>query len=408
MNPPSAFSLRRIAVAAFGPSLLFGLGEGAILPVIALSARDLGASVPTAALLVMLIGAGAMISNIPASMLTMHRGERWAIVAAALWCAAAMAMSAWTSHLWLFAIGCLMVGMAQGVFGLARQSYLTEAVPVEYRARALSTLGGVMRIGMFVGPFIGAAAIVRFGLAGAYGVGVVALLLAAVVAARLPDLQVEGHEAAGGAAPGTAAPAPTWLGTLRDHRHVLLTLGFGVALVAAVRSSRQAIIPLWADHLALEPSVASLIFGVAAGIEMLLFYPAGRVMDRKGRTWVAVPSMVLMGVALLLTPLASGATTLLVAACLIGIGNGISSGLIMTIGADHSPRVGRAHFLGVWRLLTDIGAACGPALLSAVAAALSLGAAIAVTGLMALAGAVQLGYWLPRASPGRPHGKPGD
>ena len=28
------FTLRRIAIAAFGPSLLFGLGEGAILPVI--------------------------------------------------------------------------------------------------------------------------------------------------------------------------------------------------------------------------------------------------------------------------------------------------------------------------------------------------------------------------------------
>ena len=40
------FSLRSIAVPAFGPALMFGLGEGAILPVVALSARDLGASVP--------------------------------------------------------------------------------------------------------------------------------------------------------------------------------------------------------------------------------------------------------------------------------------------------------------------------------------------------------------------------
>src|SRR5690606_27409644 len=41
--PPSSdsFSLARIALPAFGPSLLFGLGEGAIYPVLALSARDL-------------------------------------------------------------------------------------------------------------------------------------------------------------------------------------------------------------------------------------------------------------------------------------------------------------------------------------------------------------------------------
>ena len=99
-----------------------------------------------------------------------------------------------------------------------------------------------------------------------------------------------------------------------------------------------------------------------------------------------------------------GATTLLLAASAIGFGNGIGSGMIMTIGADHSPRTGRAHFLGVWRLMSDIGSSCGPAVLSFLAATLSLGAGIAVLGLMALAAAVQLGYWIPRARSG---GSPG-
>ena len=86
-STPEPFSLRSIAVSAFGPSLLFGIGEGAILPVVPLTARDLGASVPTAALIVTLIGIGSLVSNIPASLITMHRGERWAIVAAAVWSA---------------------------------------------------------------------------------------------------------------------------------------------------------------------------------------------------------------------------------------------------------------------------------------------------------------------------------
>jgi hypothetical protein len=42
----SSFSLRRIAVPAFGPSLLFGLGEGAILPIVPLTARELGPRCP--------------------------------------------------------------------------------------------------------------------------------------------------------------------------------------------------------------------------------------------------------------------------------------------------------------------------------------------------------------------------
>lgn len=387
-SPP--FSLRRIALPAYGPSLLFGLGEGAILPAIPLGARELGASVPTAALAVMLIGLGSLLCNIPASLITLHRGERWALVAAALWCALAMALCAWTTHLGLFALGCFMIGMAQAVFSLARQSWLTEAVPVAYRARALSTLGGVMRIGMFIGPFIAAAAIHRFGLAGAWVVGVAALLVAAAVSARLPELQAEAE------APAVPSAAPTLRSTLRDHRQVFLTLGIGVMLVSAVRATRQAVIPLWADHLALEASVAAMIFGLANGIDMLVFYPAGKLMDQKGRLWVVLPCTLIMGLALLLMPLSQGATGLLLAAALLGFGNGIGSGMVMTLGADHSPRIGRAHFLGIWRLMADIGGSCGPALLSLLAASLSLGAGIALSGLLAFAAAIQLGYWIPR------------
>ncbi|MFT3818251.1 MAG: MFS transporter [Rubrivivax sp.] len=393
---PQPFSLRRIALPAFGPSLLFGIGEGAILPVVPLTARELGASTSIAALAVALIGVGSLINTLPASLITQRRGERSAIVLAAVWAALAFALCAWTAQLALFGLGCLMVGMSQAVFNLARQSYLTEAVPMHYRARAMSTLGGVMRIGLFIGPFIGAAAIHAAGLTGAYVVGIAAVAVAAVVASRLPDL----HAAAPAAAPdGLPAAPPTLASILRDHRRVFLTLGVGVLLVSAVRASRQAVIPLWADHLAIAPSVAALIYGLSGGIDMLVFYPAGKLMDRKGRRWVAVPSMLIMGAALLLTPLAQGAGTLLLAALVIGFGNGIGSGLIMTIGADQSPRVGRAHFLGLWRLMSDLGATGGPALLSLLAATLTLGSGIALAGLLALAAAAQLGYWIPRLGP---------
>jgi len=401
-SPAPDFSLRKIAIPAFGPSLLFGLGEGAILPIIPLTARDLGASVSTAALIVALISIGSLLNNIPASLITMRWGERWAIVAAGVWSGIGMALCVWTSHLAPFAIGCLMVGMSQAVYNLARQSYMTEAVPIMYRARALSTLGGVMRIGMFAGPFMAAAAVHAFGLSAAYVVGIVAVLAAAVIGARIPDLEAPPLP------PGHAAPAAITLGsTLKDYRRIFLTLGLGVVLVSAVRASRQAVIPLWAEHLALAPAVASLIYGLAGGIDMLVFYPAGKVMDRKGRRWVAVPSMLIMGAAMLLMPLSTGFVTLLIAALAIGFGNGIGSGLIMTLGADHSPRHGRAHFLGVWRLMSDIGSSCGPALLSFLAASLSLAAGIAATGLIGLVAAGALAWWIPgrRAATDQVQGK---
>ena len=392
----AAFSLRRIAVSAFGPSLLFGLGEGAILPVLPLTARALGASVPLTALLVALIGIGSLVSNIPASLITMHRGERWAIVAGALWCALAMALCGWSGHLGLFAIGCFMVGMSQAIFTLARQSYLTEVVPIAFRARAMSTLGGTMRIGMFIGPFVAAAAIHRFGLVGAYGVGIAALLVSGVVAARMPDL--EAGYGARRRIPSSRNPrAPTILSTLRDNRHVFVTLGIGILLVSAVRTTRQTVIPLWADQLALTPSVTSIIYGLAGGVDMLLFYPAGKVMDRMGRRWVVVPSLVIMGAGT--AGLATDQRRHDAAAGRDGdrVRQRHRLGHDDDAGRRPFATQGARAFPG--RLAPDGGRGRAPAgrrLLSLLAATLTLGAGIAVTGLLAFLAAGQLAYWIPR------------
>ena len=388
------FDFRKIAVAAFGPSLLFGLGEGAILPVIALSARDLGSSVALAALIVTLLGVGSLLSNIPASIITTRYGERGAIVGAAIWCALGMLICVAVHNIWAFAAGIFMVGMSASVFGLARQSYLTEVVPIEYRARALSTLGGVMRIGFFIGPFLAAALIHFVGIDGAYWVGIASMVLAAVVAGGIPDLPHHAVIVEGAA--GTREAGPTVRAITAAHMPIFVTLGVGVLLVSAVRASRQVVIPLWADHIGLEATVTSLIYGVSGAIDMLVFYPAGKVMDQKGRNWVAVPSMAIMGTALVLTPFTHGTLTLLLAALLIGFGNGIGSGMIMTLGADYSPSPGRAHFLGIWRLISDIGSSCGPALLSGVTAVVSLAAGIWATGLVGFAAAAVLWYWIPR------------
>ena len=388
------FSLRSIAVPAFGPALMFSVGEGAILPVVALSARDLGASVAGAALIVTLIGLGSWFFNLPASLITLKFGERWAIVGAAGASAVALAGAAvaplFPGGIWVLAAAMVVVGMAASVFSLARQKYLTEAVPVMLRARALSTLGGVTRIGIFIGPFVGAAVMQFAGITGAYWVGVVAMAAAAAVSLRIPDLEVPPP------ADGVSPQQPTLRSVAVSHAGVFLTVGAGVLLLSALRASRQAVIPLWADHLGMDATRAALIYGISGAIDMLVFYPAGKLMDRKGRLWVAVPSTLIMGTAMVHIPLSTGFVSLMLAALLIGFGNGISSGLNMTLGADFSPDNGRGQFLGIWRFMADAGATGGPVLLSAVTAVASLGAGVAATGVTGFAAAAVFAVTIPR------------
>jgi MFS family permease len=254
----------------------------------------------------------------------------------------------------------------------------------------MSTLGGVYRIGLFIGPFIGGAVVAVTGLWGAYAVHILAAIIAAGVLAAVKDLSEKPEHRPD--APTTAALASV----VREQRSVLSTLGVGVLLVSAVRATRQVAIPLWGQHLGLSPATISVIFGISGAVDMLLFYPAGKIMDHFGRLWIAVPSALALGVSLALVPATTTAVSLTIVGLLMGVGNGMSSGIVMTLGADLAPAEQRAVFLGVWRLFSDTGNGAGPFVVAGVTATATLGAGIIAMGVAGVLGAGWLGYWIPR------------
>jgi MFS family permease len=160
-------------------------------------------------------------------------------------------------------------------------------------------------------------------------------------------------------------------------------------------------VPLWAESVGLSPAQTALVFGVSGAVDMLLFYPSGWLMDRHGRVAAAVPSMLILGLGMTLLPLSSTLVAVTAAATVLGLGNGLGAGLIMTLGADASPPDARTQFLGGWRLCADVGRAAGPLALSGLTAIMTLGAASVVLGVGAALGAVWLRIWVPRHDPTR-------
>lgn len=391
-------TLRDIAPAAFVPPAVFAVGQGAIAPVIVISATDLGATPAMAALVVASAGVGQIVADIPAGSLVHRFGERPTMIGAALLTVLALIGCIVANHLALFTAAIIVTGMCTAVWLLARQAYVTEVVPYRLRARAMSTLGGVFRIGLFVGPFVGSAVVHAVGLWGAYAVHIVAALIAAGILLFVGDLSV-GQEGRAGA----ATPRASFGSVLREQRSVFATLGVGVMTVSAIRAVRQVALPLWGQELGLSASAISLIFGISGAVDMLLFYPAGKIMDRHGRMWVAIPSVSILGLSLILCPLATNAAWLMVVGLIMGVGNGLSSGLVMTLGADLAPPGQRPVFLGIWRVFSDGGNAAGPFVISGVTAVATLGFGIVAMGVVGLIGAGWLGYWIPRRVPPPKH-----
>lgn len=385
------FSWRPIFLSAFGPSILFGLGQGAILPVIALAAIELGASHALSGLVVGLIGLGLLLNNIPAALLIDRIGERKALVGTSAFSIAGLLLCLLAPKLPVLAVGVLMQGMSLSVFNLARQTYLIQAVPVALRGRAFSIMGGTQRIGVFVGPFIAAGTISVMGLAGAWWTGIVALIFTGILCLGVPDLPT--HQPArmpntDHAPPGNSnkqTGVVSMLSVGKAHRGVLLTLGLGVMMLTALRAARPIALPLWAEHIGITPALTVLIFGFASAIDMLVFYPAGKIMDKYGRGWIAIPCVLLLGLSFMLMPITHTMPAFIATAAIMGLGNGIGSGIIMTLGADVSPTAGRIAFLGLWRVVADSGQTLGPLFMSGVTAIFSLGTGLFTVGLWGLA-----------------------
>ena len=98
-------------------------------------------------------------------------------------------------------------------------------------------------------------------------------------------------------------------------------------------------------------------------------------MDQLGRKFAIVPCFAIQAIGMFLIPFTGGFGSLLLVTILIGIGNGLGSGAMMTLGADLAPPDSRAEFLGIWRLIGGCGGTGGPFVVGSVADLFGLPAA---------------------------------
>ncbi|WP_394279843.1 MFS transporter [Microbacterium sp.] len=416
-SPRARDVLLRFGPMVYAPTALFALGEGSVLPLIPIIAGALGADVALSALVASLLVVGQLGGNIPAGWAVARFGERTTMIAAGSLALAVSVTAALVPVLAVFAAAVFLTGFCAAAFGLARHSFMTTRVPIMFRARALSLLGGTFRFGMFAGPFVAAALVAVFGdervTLWFFAVCLIALIglvafgpdpevqSAPVTARRSADVEDSGEPVTG------SIPVAERIGVFRTmfrHRTVLARVGLAAAAMSAVRSARQVVLPLWGVSIGLDASTIALVVGIAGAIDFTLFYASGQVMDRFGRLWAALPSMMLMGsgfLALALThETASPEMWFALFAAVIGVGNGLSSGILLTVGADLAPPDDPAPFLGSWRTLTDAGGASIQLMVSAVTAVSSLSFAAGGVGLIGLLGAVAFLRWLPRFTRG--------
>ncbi len=395
--------LRRLTLPIYVPGALYASGAAAIIPVVPLVGLQLGLDVPQVALLVTVAGLVAVAGPLPVGQVAARIGERMTLLLGGLVSIAAVAgclvaaLAGTPGRPWappLFCAGILVMTLGDLTWDLGRQTYLADEIPVQFRARAMTLFGGTMRVGRIVGPLVGAGAITVWGIASAFVVHLVAALVALALMFRFIPPRVPVPPAAHTAGPD---PAPRRSDLLRP----LLLVGGAVLVLTVARTNRDLLLPLIGQQFGHSEAAISLVFAVAAVVELAFILPAGSLMDRFGRAAVLVPCLALMGVAFWMAPLAASLTGFVGVSLVFAVGNGLGAGINKTLSADMTPARNRAGWLGLWNSYTGAGGLLGPAIVAAASGAAGVVSASIVTGWATAAGAAWALAWLPRFTPGR-------
>lgn len=369
-----------LLLAVYVPTAIFSLCDGLLVPTLPLFVASFDVSLATVGLALAGEAVGMLLADLPAGWLLGRLAPKAAMLAGGLLTALAVVLTAIAPTLALVVVLRVVAGAGLALFSLSRHAYLAHATRSADRGRAIAIYGGINRLGVFIGPAIGGALAALVGLRAPFLLYAALVLVALVmVVSFIPSEADIGTRHAPTGAEQQRRPREA----LRQSSGTLANAGFGHILGQAVRAGRRVLIPLYAAQvLGLDVATVGIIVSVSGLVDMLMFYPAGWLMDRRGRKHAIVPCFIVMGLGIAMVPLATEFWMLMLAGIVIGIGNGLGSGTMMTLGADLAPREAMGEFLGIWRMIGDVGMVGGPVLIGAVAQSLSLGsAASAVAGL---------------------------
>lgn len=351
------------------PTALLAFGQGLLVPTLPVYALTLGASFSLVSLIVAAAGLGTLAADLPAGVVLGRLGRRPAmLLGAGLVAASTLGLGLSGNIPTLIGLR-VLAGVGTALWGLSRHAYITDVTVPAKRGRAIAVFGGINRTGNLLAPALGGVIAKMLGLTAPF-------LLAGVLAALTALLAVIFVRETGRHESTPRGHRVRWqlVGRLlRTNWRDLSAAGVAQIFAQMIRAGRQLLIPLYGTAvLGLDVAAVGTIVSFAAALDVAMFFPAGMLMDRMGRKVAAVPSFTIMAIGMALIPLAGDYRGLLAAAAVIGFGNGLGSGTMMTLGADLAPPGAVGEFLGFWRLIGDSGQAGGPLVVGQIADAFGL------------------------------------
>jgi MFS family permease len=340
-----------------------------LVPVLPLYLKDSGLSLGATSVVLAAAGFGAALGSFPAGSLIARFGERRVLFGALGALVVSTALLGVTTVVLALVALRMAAGAANAGVRLSRQTYVARRVDGGRRGRSMAMIGGSFRLSLLVGPLLGGW------LADAFGFTATFVAAGALTALGLIPALIAGPDHLPSRPDADAVRQFGVVEAMRKHWRLLLLAGVVPFLVMTVREGRYVVLPLISDDIGLTPTAVGAVITVGTAADLLLFPAAGLVMDHFGRLFAMVPAFGTIALGLVMLGLADSTPTVVVAGAVIGVGNGLSSGSLLTFGSDLAPTDSTGPFLAGLAATQDAGRVAGPLLVGAVGARAGLGAA---------------------------------
>ena len=355
------FKLRKIIITVYIPAFLTSFCMGMLAPTIPAKVDLIGGTDFIIGLAVGAQGLGEAFFSIPTGLLINKFGNKKIMLIGMAGLSISGSLSGLFQNNLALYFALFSLGVFYGFFSLSRHSFMTQIVPSEYRGKAFSRFGGINRIGWFFGPVIGGFTAGSIGIdIPFYIISVVALFTTILIFFTTEPTNenlIQSNE----------IKPPTFKETILDNKKSFTIGGSGHFIMQFLRQCRHVLIPIWAFSIGLGVEELGLIQSISAAIDMTLFYPVGLIMDKYGRKWTSVPSIILLSLGFIFMTYVDSFNGLMLVGLLLGFANGLGSGAMLTLGSDLSPKNQPGSFLGIWRLFGWSGNSAGGPISGAIA-----------------------------------------
>jgi len=224
---------------------------------------------------------------------------------------------------------------------------------------------------------------------------VLALLGGTSILLFMPTLKQESASARGGSAGCQEACK-----AVRRNCQVLLRVAGFILALQSVRKAREMFFALAGRAVELSDDQIGQVTSLSFIFDMACFPIAGMIMDTYGRRVAGGLSLTILSLGICLLFQGTVAACYL-SAILTGAGNGLSSGLVLTLGSDLAPE-GNAQgpFLSIYRMFTNVSELIAPAVMGVIARRMSLRLAEITASVSGVFGVLWIITCVPETLPG--------